>query len=193
MSALKLTQEQAAFYKDIDVKAAVGDKLYPEFVHKGITVRVLPYETCSADVIPLQDCAPKFENVLAVRNIPETRGLHAEAVLTKVVTSAKAQYKSGAELQHFILRWAGTVPDWAVTAADEAHVTLEACSPDGYMHMMLAELDGSTEVHIRLPKCQVGVQMTIDDPLRRDPVGLSGIVLKALTHLEQSNFTHTNI
>ena len=35
MDELKLTQEQAAFYKDIDVKAAVGDKLYPEFCVQG--------------------------------------------------------------------------------------------------------------------------------------------------------------
>lgn len=190
MNELKLTQEQAAFYKDIDVKAAVGSQLYPEFVHKGTTVRVLPYETCSADVIPMQDCVAKTENVLAVRNIPETRGLSAEAVLTKVVTSAKVQYKPASEAQHFILRWAGAVSDWAVTAADGAHVILDACSPDGDMRMVLADLTDNTEVHIHLPWGQVGVQMTVAAPLRRDPVGLAGIVHKALTLLAQGNFTN---
>lgn len=190
MNGLKLTQEQAAFYKDIDVKAAVGDQLYPEFVYKGTTVRVLPYETCSADVIPMQGCAPESENVLAVRNIPETRGLNAEAVLTKVVTSAKAQYKPASESQHFILRWAGTVPDWAVTAVSGAHVILEACSPDGNMHMVLAALVDSTEVRIHLPKGRVGVRVPADAPLQRDPVSLSGIVREALTQLKQGKFTH---
>lgn len=189
MNALKLTQEQAAFYKDIDVKAAVGDKLYPEFVYKGTTVRVIPYETCRADVILTQDCVARPEHELAVRNIPETRGLNAEAVLTKVVTSAKAQYEPGTESQHFILRWAGTVPAWGVTAADEAHVILEACSPDGCTHMVLSALADSAEVRIYLPGGRVGVRMTIDAPLQRDPVGLSVIVRKALTHLEQGNFT----
>lgn len=186
---LKLTQEQAAFYKDIDVKAAVGDKLCPEFTHKGVVVWVRPYDTYKADVIPLQDGAANLEHALAVRNIPETRGLNAEAVLTKVVTSAKAQYKPAEESRHFILRWAGTVPDWAVTAADETRVILEACSPDGSMRMVLAALADNTEVHIHLPKGQAGVQMTIDDPLWRDPVGLTGIVRKTLTHLEQGNLT----
>lgn len=191
MNGLKLTQEQAAFYKDIDVKAAVGDKLYPKFTHKGTTVRVLPYENCSADVIPMQDFVAQPEHVLAVCNIPETQGLNAEAVLAKVVTSAKEQYKPAAESQQCILCWAGIVPDWKVTAADEAHVILEACSPDGHMHMVLSALADRTQVRIHLPKGRVGVQMTIDATLRRDPVGLSGIVRNALIHLEQGNFTNS--
>lgn len=90
---LKLNKEQAAFYKDIDVKTAVGDKLYPEFEHKGITVWVHPYNTYKADVIQLQDGVANLDHVLTVQDVPGTAGLSAEAVLSKVVAAAKAQYK----------------------------------------------------------------------------------------------------
>ena len=190
MNELKLTQEQAAFYKDIDVKSAVGDKLYPEFVYKGTTVRVLPYETCSADVVPMQDSMSKPENALAVRNIPGTSGLSAEAVLTKVVASAKAQYKSAEHSKHFVMHWAPDVTCWEVTTSSDTYTNLEACSPDGEMHMVLAATWDSTVVRIHLPNGRAGIRMTVDAPLRRDPIGISGIVHKALTHLEQGNFTH---
>ena len=72
-------------------------------MYKGTTVRVLPYETCSADVNPIQADVPKHENVLAVHNIPETKGLNATAALAKVVAAAKVQYKAAEDSQNFIL------------------------------------------------------------------------------------------
>lgn len=190
MNGLKLTQEQAAFYKDIDAHKVAGDKLRPKFVHNGRTMQVYPYETWEADVILIEDGHVVAFHELAVHNIPGTQGLNAEAVLAKVVDAAKAQYKSAEDSQHLILRWAGTVPSWAVTAADESRVILEACSPDGDMHMVLDALADSTEVHIHLSKGRAGVQMTVDDTLRRDPIGLYRIVHKALAHLEQGKFAH---
>lgn len=189
MAELKLTQEQAAFYKDIDAHKVAGDKLRPQFVHNGRTMQVYPYETWEADVILLEDGQVVAFHELAVHNIPGTKGLNAEAVLAKVVDAAKAQYKTTAESQQFILCWAGAVPDWAVTAVDKAYVILEACSPDGGMHMTIAAAGDRAEVHIRLPKGLVGVRMTIDAPLRRDPIDLSRIVRIALTRIAQCDFT----
>jgi hypothetical protein len=190
MAELKLTQEQAAFYKDIDAHKLAGDKLRPQFVHNGRTLQVYPYETWDADVILIEggQVAPFHE--LAFLNIPETKGLNAAAVLAKVVAAAKAQYKSAEDSQRFILHWAPDVPYWSVTTASDAYTNLEAASPDGEMHMVLAATGDSTKVRIHLPKGRAGVQMTVGAPLRCDPIGLSGIVRTALIRLEKGSFTH---
>lgn len=189
MAELKLTQEQVAFYKDIDAHKVAGDKLRPKFSHNGRTMQVYPYEIWEADIILIEDGHVVAFHELAVHNIPETKGLNAEAVLAKVVAAAKAQYKPAAESQHFILCWAGAVTDWAVTTAGTKCVTLEATSPDGDMHMTLSPNTDSTKVCIRLPKGRVGVQMTVDSNLRRDPIDLSRIVRMVLTRIAQGNFT----
>ena len=187
---LKLTKEQAAFYKDIDVKTVVGDKLCPEFEHKGITVLVRPYDTYKADVVPLQNGVANLEHVLTVHNVPGTAGLNAEAVLSKVVAAAKVQHKYAEESQHFIMYWAKGATDWEVTTVNNKYVKLEARSPDGDMYMVLTEIDDSTRVRINMPKGVAGVQLTVYVPMRRDPISLSEIVRKALASLEQGNFEY---
>lgn len=189
MNELKLTQEQAAFYKDINAHKVAGYKLRPQFVHNGRTMQVYPYETWDADVILIEDGHVVAFHELAVHNIPGTKGLNAEAVLDKVVAAAKAQYKSAEDSEHFILHWAPDVPYWAVTTASDEHINLEACSIAGEMHMVLAATGGSTKVRIYLPDGRVGVQMTVDAPMRRDPVGLTRIVRTALIRLEKGDFT----
>lgn len=104
MVELKLTQEQAAFYKDIAAHKVVGDKLRPHFVHNGHTVQVYPYETWEADVLLIEDGHVATFHELAIHDIPETQGLNAEAVLAKVVDAAKAQYKASEDSENFILR-----------------------------------------------------------------------------------------
>lgn len=94
MAKLKLTKEQVAFYKDIDAAKVAGDKLRPQFVHNGRTMQVYPYEMWDADVILIEDGQVVPFHELAFHNIPETKGLNAAAVLAKVVSAAKAQYKS---------------------------------------------------------------------------------------------------
>lgn len=187
---LKLTKEQAAFYKDIDVKTAVGDKLCPEFEHKGITVLVHPYHAHKADIIQLQDDVTDLDHVLTIQNIPGTAGLNAEAVLSKVVAAAKARYKYVEDPRHFIMYWANGATDWAVTTVNDKYVNLEAHSQDGDMHMVLTEIDGSTKVRINMPKGRDGVQLTVDVPMRRDTISLSEIIRKALVSLEQGNFEY---
>lgn len=187
---LKLTKEQAAFYKDIDVKAVVGDKLCPEFEHKGITVWVRPYDTYKADIIPLQDGVANLGHALAIHNVPGTAGLNAEAALSRVVAAAKVQHKYAEESQHFIMYWAKGATDWVVTTVNNKYVSLEACSPDGDMRMVLTEINGSTRVRINVPNGMAGVQLTVDTPMRRDPISLFEIVRKALASLEQGNFEH---
>lgn len=189
MNELKLTREQAAFYKDIDVPKVVGNKLRPQFDHNGHTMQVYPYETWDADVVLIEGGHVVAFHELAVHNIPETKGLSATAALAKVVAAAKAQYESAEDSQNFVLRWAPDVTYWAVATTSDTQTNLEACSPDGEMHMVLAATGGSTEVHIHLPKGLAGVDITVDAPLRRDPIGLSRIVRTALTRLAQGNFT----
>lgn len=190
MNGLQLTQKQAAFYKDIDVHKVTGDKLRPQFDHNGHTMQVYPYETWDADVVLIEDGHVVAFHDLAVHNIPETQGLNAAAALAKVVDAAKAQYKSYEDSKHFILRWASGVTVWAVDTASDAYVNLEACSPDGKMHMVLDAAGDSTKVRIYLPKGRAGVQLIVDAPLRRDPMGLSGIVRMALNCLGNRDFTH---
>lgn len=189
MNELKLTPEQVAFYKDIDAHKVVGNKLRPQFDHNGHTMQVYPYETWDADVVLIEGGHVIAFHELAVHNIPETKGLNSTAVLSKVVAAAKAQYKASEDSQNFVLRWAPDVPYWAVATASDEYTNLEACSPDGEMHMVLAATGGSTKVRIHLPGGRVGVQMTVNDTLRRDPIGLSGIVRTALIRLEKGDFT----
>lgn len=187
---LRLTKEQAYFYKDVDVKAVVGDKLRPEFEHKGITVSVRPHDTNKADVVTLQDGVANLENVLTVHNVPGTAGLNAEAVLSKVVAVAKMQYKYAEESQQFIMYWAKDVTDWEVTNVNNKYVNLEARSPAGDMDMVLDRIYDGTRVRINMPKGRVGVHLTVDVPMRRDPISLSKIVRKALASLEQGDFKY---
>lgn len=79
---------------------------------------------------------------------------------------------------------------WAVDTASDAYVNLEACSPDGEMHMELVAAGDSTKVRIHLPKGRAGVKLTVDAPLRRDPISLSRIVRIALNRLRNGGFTH---